>query len=283
MKRKYFTYILLVVVSLFMFDSRVEASKKDGYGVTCDEMDLNNGYKIFDPKKYDVSCVYKLDVSSGYDVDTSDGWWPWDWKFNEKNNCIVVQIAYNNDAKSDSKVKFDALSNHWNYDGVKLDIISNIKKNEVGTSCPSYLYFDNYEIKMTKDSSGQLMLPVSSFSSGKIIEPKKIGSNDAKFGDFGDFDCAEALGDELIGYLQLIVNVVKVAVPILVIVFGMLDFAKAIFSSDEGEMKKAQSKFIRRLIIGVAFFLIPTFLGLLLDIAHKIWPIIDNTLCGIDF
>ena len=93
----------------------------------------------------------------------------------------------------------------------------------------------------------------------------------------------ELLGDELKGYIQQIVNIIKIVVPILLIVLGTIDFGKAIFVNDEGEMKKSQTKFIKRLIIAVAFFLVPTLLTLILNIAHNIWPSIEASLCGITF
>ena len=70
-------------------------------------------------------------------------------------------------------------------------------------------------------------------------------------------------------------------VPIILIVLGSLDFATAIFSSDENNMKKAQGKFIKRIIIAVCIFLIPVILHQLLLIAGRIWPSIDSSLCGI--
>lgn len=301
MKRKYFTYILLVVFSLFMFDSRVEASKKDGYDVSCDDMNLDKNYKIFDSKDYDVSCVYKHEVVSGYEYKKAsnilDAVKFWERKV-EKNNCYVVQIAYNNDDSSNSKVKFESLSSSWdkNYKNVTGHVSFDMNRGSFEkNNCPTNLYFHNstsgtkaenakgYFIDNIKNNTGIMMPPVSSFYNGKVVEPQKIGSDNADFGDWKNLECVDILGDELVGYLQSFVNILKVGVPILLIVFGTLDFARAIFSFDEGEMKKAQTKFIKRVIIAVAFFLIPTFLGVILDIANKIWPSIDNTLCGIDF
>lgn len=90
------------------------------------------------------------------------------------------------------------------------------------------------------------------------------------------------LGDKLTKRIQDIINIIKIAVPILLIVFGMIDFGKGIFSMDENEMKKSQSKFMKRVIVAVAFFMIPTFIGVILNIASKIWDI-DPSLCGIKF
>lgn len=95
--------------------------------------------------------------------------------------------------------------------------------------------------------------------------------------------CEDILGEELVEKLQEIVNIIRIMVPILLIVFGTLDFGKAIFSGDENEMKKAQSRFIKRLIIAIGFFIIPSILQLLLNIGAKVWNIEDPSFCGIKF
>ena len=95
--------------------------------------------------------------------------------------------------------------------------------------------------------------------------------------------CEEILGDELIKRIQEIVNIIRIMVPILLIVFGILDFGKAIFVNDDNEMKKAQTKFIKRLIFSIGFFLIPSLLQIILNIASQVWDTVDNSLCGIKF
>lgn len=87
--------------------------------------------------------------------------------------------------------------------------------------------------------------------------------------------------EELLNALKAIVSVVKIIVPIILLVLGSLDFAQAILSSNDDGIKKAQSKFIRRLILGVVIFLIPSMLKAILTIANTVWPIIDADLCGI--
>lgn len=70
-----------------------------------------------------------------------------------------------------------------------------------------------------------------------------------------------------LGYLLLIV---KIIIPILLIVLGVVDFYKAMVSSDAESIQKASRMVVTRIIIGVAIFLIPTivnfvFKGLLRD------------------
>ena len=93
--------------------------------------------------------------------------------------------------------------------------------------------------------------------------------------------CEDLLNDDMKKLLRNVVLILRIMIPILLNVFGIIDFGKAIFAGEEDEMKKAQSKFIKRLIIGIVIFLIPTILQLVLNIANSIWPVVDNSLCGI--
>jgi len=55
---------------------------------------------------------------------------------------------------------------------------------------------------------------------------------------------------------SLAVNVLKIIIPIVLVIFGMLDLMKAVMSNDEKEMKGAQTKLLRRVIYAVAVFLV---------------------------
>ena len=56
--------------------------------------------------------------------------------------------------------------------------------------------------------------------------------------------------------ISTVVLVIKIAVPILLIVFGMLDLGKAVVAAKEDEIKKGQQTFIKRLITGAIVFLV---------------------------
>ena len=91
--------------------------------------------------------------------------------------------------------------------------------------------------------------------------------------------CEKLLSEEVVGYLNYAITAVKIAVPLILIALGVVDFAKGVFSSEE-DMKKIQQKFIKRVILAVAFFLIPTVLGILLDIAGAAFGI-NTDFCGL--
>lgn len=56
--------------------------------------------------------------------------------------------------------------------------------------------------------------------------------------------------------VSTIVTLIKVVVPILLIIFGMLDLGKAVIASKEDEIKKGQQTFIKRVIAALIVFFV---------------------------
>ena len=69
-----------------------------------------------------------------------------------------------------------------------------------------------------------------------------------------------------IGIINDLLGLLKIAIPIILIILGAVGFVKAIIAKDDQGMKKAQSTFITRLIIGVAIFFVPGIMQFLLGI-----------------
>ena len=61
-----------------------------------------------------------------------------------------------------------------------------------------------------------------------------------------------------IGYLiTLVINIIKIATPVLLIVMGMIDFAKASTKANAEDIAKARGIFLKRAIAGgLVFFVI---------------------------
>ena len=70
--------------------------------------------------------------------------------------------------------------------------------------------------------------------------------------------------------VHLIVVAIQIVVPILLIIWGMIDFAKAIIGQDEDKIKAGQKTFIKRLIAAVVVFLIVTIVQLAINLAASI-------------
>lgn len=72
---------------------------------------------------------------------------------------------------------------------------------------------------------------------------------------------------------KTVLNLLKIAVPIALIVFGTIDFAKAVIANKDDDMKKAQNMFVKRVIYAVAFFLINTIVLVLFNLMAEAEPI----------
>ena len=84
-------------------------------------------------------------------------------------------------------------------------------------------------------------------------------------------ECKGILGnpdneDSVAWFLVKILNYLRLLGPLMVLVLSSLDFAKAILTSDDESLKKAQSSLITRLILAALLFVLPTLIEVVLDI-----------------
>lgn len=67
--------------------------------------------------------------------------------------------------------------------------------------------------------------------------------------------------------IKEIYGIVMIIAPILVILLGSLDYAKATFASDEDAVKKAQANFMKRILAAILLFLLPSIIKVMFAIA----------------
>lgn len=65
--------------------------------------------------------------------------------------------------------------------------------------------------------------------------------------------------------VHTIIVVIKIAVPVLLVIFGMLDLFKGLTAQKEDEIKKGQSLFIKRLISAAIIFFVISIVQLLVS------------------
>ena len=176
-------------------------------------------------------------------------------------------------------------------------IISEIYK-DVRETAEKELIKKNYSVNILDSSDSlseytELMYTAIAYLKSRAnrldLDEKKLIEIYDKYADLVDrenldiypvVDCETLLGEDLIKKINSYLNIIKIAVPIIVIGLGIADFTKAIFAGTE-DMKKAQQQFMKRLIIAILIFLTPTLVNLLLSLANKVWTIISPNSCGI--
>jgi hypothetical protein len=72
------------------------------------------------------------------------------------------------------------------------------------------------------------------------------------------FDCTDPNLTKIIALIKAFLQLVQILIPIALIVLGSLDLGKAVMSSNEDAIKKAQGMLIKRVIAAVLVFLVAT-------------------------
>lgn len=68
----------------------------------------------------------------------------------------------------------------------------------------------------------------------------------------------------VIYFFKLIVDIVKIIIPIGLIIFGLIDFSKSVISNDEKVQKKSINLFMKRLLYAVLVFAVPWIVNVLM-------------------
>ena len=79
-------------------------------------------------------------------------------------------------------------------------------------------------------------------------------------GDLSDV----SFGGMLPYVVSLIITIIKIAIPVLLIIFGMIDMGKAVMAQKEDEIKKGQQTLIKRVIAAIIVFFVITIVQMLL-------------------
>lgn len=66
--------------------------------------------------------------------------------------------------------------------------------------------------------------------------------------------------------VALAIRVIQIGVPVLLIIWGMLDLGKAVMAQKEDEIKKGTNTFIKRLVAAVIVFFVITIVRLLVGL-----------------
>lgn len=157
-------------------------------------------------------------------------------------------------------------------------------------TCPKYIYTkseaygkDGVNFKTTVyDTGGESDTNRSTIDSDGNVVNKTYTNNATLDGLNKEYnECSQLIDTSKEGsfgwLLQKLLNYIKIAGPILVVLLSALDFIKAVASSEEDAFKKAQSKLVIRLVAALALFLVPTFVELLLGLINGI----NDPTCGL--
>ena len=78
--------------------------------------------------------------------------------------------------------------------------------------------------------------------------------------------CTESGLLPVLGIVKDVIRLLQIGIPIILILMGTIDLGKAVISSKDEEMKKAQGILIKRIIYAVAVFLVFFIVNLVMTI-----------------
>lgn len=77
--------------------------------------------------------------------------------------------------------------------------------------------------------------------------------------------CKTPEGEQIIGVLGNILIFIKIAIPIILIIIGMISLIKAMISNEKDAIKKATSSLVKKAGIAVVIFFIPTIVNFIMS------------------
>lgn len=92
-------------------------------------------------------------------------------------------------------------------------------------------------------------------------------------------DCT-LISSELIQLINKYLLWIRTLVPIAIIALGTFDLLSAVVSGSEDNIKKSQSRFIKRIIMGLLIFLVPVIVNFILSTVNNVWGSNYGT-CGV--
>lgn len=95
------------------------------------------------------------------------------------------------------------------------------------------------------------------------------------------------IGDQIPNIVHTITTLIKIGVPILLIIFGMLDLGKAVMAQKDDEIKKGQQTLIKRVIAAAIVFFVVTIVQILISVVapeeqEEITNCMDCFINGVD-
>lgn len=178
--------------------------------------------------------------------------------------------------------------------------LSSIKNDY--TKCPKYVTFNSSTNgALTNSLEEAQKLPSARYYAERISPEEYWGEyNTGGYLDDTEYEleCEDLFGDvkddgenydpdkndtpSLAYAVNFVMQYVRIIVPILVIIFGVVDMVKAVIASKEDEMTKAKNAFVKRLIAGVVIFFIPLVVNLVMKLGDYAWEGLGFETCTLE-
>ena len=219
------------------------------FGKNCDTYEVMDYVK--DSSSYSNTCDFSVQTGQGIAKLTVEN------KGNGKINYTNDGGSYRAKIKLDDSIFFtDGI---FNCDNV--EVIAEICDNESNNGNEYRMFW-----KSSTDDKKYCKKTVLSEPTGEDVKTDKDKSNSNNQNNNNSNSNTNHITttNETLKIVQQVYNIIKILVPVLIVALSIIDFLKVILISDDKNYKSAWDKFIKRLIIGVIFFLVPLIVSFIL-------------------
>jgi len=196
-------------------------------------------------------------------------------KVENSSSTAVIKLSKNDFVSSDgnvdcSKVRslyIDAnvtTNSEWEIYNISKGSGSSISSSVIKEYPSDYFYSRNVSFSLANSDSND---NEGGFTQGgSATEGSGVGRDEVLA---GDWDVASFCNGPVQGVFTTIgwvFFILKIVVPIILIVMGSIDLAKAVAASKDDEIKKAVGSLVKRAVLGVLIFFIPTILNFVVEL-----------------
>lgn len=199
-------------------------------------------------------------------------------EYKQTDELLTQALSY----KDDLVNRFNSISNKKSFiaNNCNSDVISAYSKlnddlAKSGTILSSYVNTLTNQIKnlrrtAEKNGDQDLINKIDEILGHYGIHLNNIRKSSDLGSGNGAVDCEGLLGTAVLDDIKEVLSYVRIIVPILVIVLGIVDFSKVVLGGDEKEMSKAISNLVKRLIAAVAVFFAPIIIMMVIDLVDSL-------------
>ena len=208
------------------------------YGATCEDINYQIGMGVATKDSCQSPCLWESGSCKS----------PTDATCSSLNNATCISDAYKDKCT-------------WDQNNKKCVVKINAFIGEEGTAT-----------NVTTKSSGGKCSSISNETNcnnttGCKWNGKKCTALLSIIGDVDNFEnksCETILGNSFLSLIKEIENIFRIVAPLLVLGLSTFDYVSAVVSKDAEGLKKANNKIIRRLILIVILFFLPTLVDIIL-------------------
>ncbi|MGN1342517.1 MAG: hypothetical protein ACI4VL_04765 [Bacilli bacterium] len=206
--------------------------------------------------------------------------------YQSKDENWIRECTYGMNGNSNVKVKLSYNESNFKlvretpFSGItEIEITSKELWKEYSENCPYSLYSQYNNPGNSIERETFYLKDIGNRTYAFLYQTDNTENNNPNQNKPEPKNCKELFDDDVVEIINDVMKIIRITVPILLLVFGITDFFRATFDTNEDNMKKNRDRFIKRIIAAIIVFIVPIFVNLVLKLANIVWDDINPETC----